>query len=927
MSRGYGSAYSPAYYPTYGSTLYRSSGSTYMDGSRSSTPGRNVTSMSHSILVDDRKRDIRTIGLTPTVTPAAYKYFSRSDFYNPTIIFNRSMSNESTARKQELITVKTEDLDLESNSKDTKREHAIPGAIKRDTAHAGGKQVIRLVTTKQKTNPYNIVGNGEDLTMGQKLARKHFLRDPQKLEETTKKVKKKHESDSDWSSDWTWETCSEDDEEGVSFDLNKDGQWIRQKGASDRDHRKVSEPRSDDTSATSTCSARTVRCDQPVIGEVAKNNIERPYQSILSKYRSKTPATEKHDQVKSETKEPEVPLRRNNYDWLRPPKPAYTFNQPPSITSDKKSSSSSTSSPTPIAKVYTPFGSKAVAFSSDEEIDNANFKSAWRRGQPPRSDCVIKLTKQNEEKVKRRHSEVPKSFSDMPERQNRQSIDFELGFREKTTNRLLVSEDTPGTVNASQEPESQQEEEELGGKAKSKPMAGLSSVKLAEESLLKPTLEERAWKAFQEPKSQLEGQELQSQVKVQPLVRLPPFKFAEENYLESNPEEKAETLAKASADLQVLDKATCSDADLGDNGHMAVEIPIPELLQDMHEVRPSNPVATTVECDDDSGSFEAEEANQVSTSDGRSENYYPSDEDTDTSSLTCENRVVMKGLLSDQITSGSKENLGRVLEIKECTSDEKTKEGTKTFGTIQSCEGQEVPKQTMRQAAQKVKADIIKLGNGLKDVANRNTKNWSKALSSDDESCSSFSFGGPSESDAAFIASQLDRIPSPMRKIFEVKTKIAFGEEYIPEVPKEKPKYWNNHPKETSNSHYDELVQMRSEQKRHQKKVKEEQMALLSSEQEAEEAWYKDESKEMQGQLQQRLQDCERRPSDLNRPDDERKTPQENMAIIQLYGGVQFPDTMLDMTPLNLLKKSDIVAEQSGAGSLRDSPATQNGEK
>ena len=98
-----------------------------------------------------------------------------------------------------LKTVNTEELDVDTNKeRDTKRDHAIPGQIVRDTADtriAGGRQVIRMVTTKQKTNPYNVVGSrnkisgtgegennieAEELTMGQKLAMKHYLRDPEK---------------------------------------------------------------------------------------------------------------------------------------------------------------------------------------------------------------------------------------------------------------------------------------------------------------------------------------------------------------------------------------------------------------------------------------------------------------------------------------------------------------------------------------------------------------------------------------------------------------------------------------------------------------------------------------------------------------------------------------------------------------------------
>ena len=55
-----------------------------------------------SLIPEERKRDFRNFGLTPMAAPAAYKYFSRSDFYNSTAIYNRSMTssgyNAPTAR-------------------------------------------------------------------------------------------------------------------------------------------------------------------------------------------------------------------------------------------------------------------------------------------------------------------------------------------------------------------------------------------------------------------------------------------------------------------------------------------------------------------------------------------------------------------------------------------------------------------------------------------------------------------------------------------------------------------------------------------------------------------------------------------------------------------------------------------------------------
>ena len=123
MSRSYNSAYAPKYYQ---GGRYSSSGrDSYLTsiqegrstsgtgaGSRGTTPiGRSGTdtttpAVGLSMLADaingsnNRKavRESKNYGLSSTFTPAAYKYFSRSDnFYNPTILFNRSMASDNTA--------------------------------------------------------------------------------------------------------------------------------------------------------------------------------------------------------------------------------------------------------------------------------------------------------------------------------------------------------------------------------------------------------------------------------------------------------------------------------------------------------------------------------------------------------------------------------------------------------------------------------------------------------------------------------------------------------------------------------------------------------------------------------------------------------------------------------------------------------------
>lgn len=72
-------------------------------------------------------------------------------------------------------------------------------------------QVIRLVTTKLKNNPYNTVGvvkETSDMTLGQKLAMKYAIKEPQ----VNRQSSVNSEEDG---SDWTWETCSDSDPEGV----------------------------------------------------------------------------------------------------------------------------------------------------------------------------------------------------------------------------------------------------------------------------------------------------------------------------------------------------------------------------------------------------------------------------------------------------------------------------------------------------------------------------------------------------------------------------------------------------------------------------------------------------------------------------------------------------------------------------------------
>ena len=159
-------------------------------------------------------------------------------------------------------------------------------------------------------------------------------------------------------------------------------------------------------------------------------------------------------------------------------------------------------------------------------------------------------------------------------------------------------------------------------------------------------------------------------------------------------------------------------------------------------------------------------------------------------------------------------------------------------------------------------------------------------------------------SESSVVLSQLDRLPSPVRKLLEMKARAATGEPYHAEEPKEKPKYWDNKPKVDPNAPkvnpLHQMAQMRQEAKQHKLKMKEEQEAILKSAvNDPEEPWYNDEPEE----LQKALAGYEHRPSDHHRNASDKRTPEENMAVIKLYGGIQWPGGVLKENPKRLMKK------------------------
>lgn len=219
---GYGgtySSYTPGMYTSSFATTYGSrAGSSSPATLRSTTPSRVLGSSSliNTIMPEDRT----------TSSPATYKYLAgRQDYYS-TSAYSRMYASE--LEKRDLRTIKTEEIDT-NEKKESKRDHAIPGEITRDTTLniRGGKPVVRMVTQKSKESPYlNNTGwrarmNDEEeapMTLGQRLAMKHQITEKPKVKEKTPsppptRKTETHKHDSGEESEWTWETCSSSEAE------------------------------------------------------------------------------------------------------------------------------------------------------------------------------------------------------------------------------------------------------------------------------------------------------------------------------------------------------------------------------------------------------------------------------------------------------------------------------------------------------------------------------------------------------------------------------------------------------------------------------------------------------------------------------------------------------------------------------------------
>ena len=161
-------------------------------------------------------------------------------------------------------------------------------------------------------------------------------------------------------------------------------------------------------------------------------------------------------------------------------------------------------------------------------------------------------------------------------------------------------------------------------------------------------------------------------------------------------------------------------------------------------------------------------------------------------------------------------------------------------------------------------------------------------------------------------ATSLERLPSPLKNMFS-------GTVSPKSSPENAPKWYNNTPVEDPNfiNPTKAITQMKNDvNKQVEKQIKQEQTLIKISDK-ADSPWYSEEDDDMKDLLQ-------KRPSILKEIDlnqDRRLTPEENTAVIKMYGGVMFPGGFMEKTPKNLLFKvrKSARTESLETQKLRDS--------
>lgn len=844
------------------------------------------------------------------------------------------------------------------------------------------------MTTKQKTNPYNRVGSSllvvePAMTLGQKLAMKHQISDPKtRISNQVQAGKEASSANSeDDGSDWTWETCSESEEDETASTTSKTTASI-----ADSVRSVIKTPIQTPAAAITEPPKRTssLTADKSVFKE-------SPYTSKWLNY--------KIDKPTEEPKSSEVESRRTSTDYSSSRRPSTDYARPYSrfctgsstyssqllntqlsnaTTKSSSSSEGSSSSPYTVKKIlkkYTGAGSKTVQMTgsdveSDEDAPCLNY--GWRKGQPPRSDVQIKLTTSKNVQIKLTTS---KNVPPPPPKEPAKRSSSLLTAAERVANKFLVGpihkfppkvETKPAAI----EPVLAKEPVVVEQKKPAQPVRPKTFMpKLSfatEQTSDRINLEDH--KPLQHRKQSFVLETIketsivyevlhrvvinQTFVKEEPCEIILEEALEEEEYID---EELTDILKDIDTPMlvqvehrntpclltnsqeitakQVISKvapieklvpvhAPAYATTLPPHAVMPALVPAlapalapvlapalapslaPALYAPPAPVVKSNPFITPK-----LQNIQNKPPDLVSKIVGQATSVLrpkaqkveqpqrvkiPEAKKVKTTKIQAEVQADVQGV---QIKKHKKKISSEEREVG--TKPKPHKKAKKDIPVImpdlikstQNLTSEEVMNQmiqTNQLIPKEVLNDIIDQNKNLPDQIIAELPLVKAALDYN------FYYNA-----GDIVGSQLERIPTPFRKLYERKIKLASGG--LP--PEELPKYWNNTPAPPSSgaslNPFLEMAKLKSEVKKHKEMQKAHANALeQATDHEPEEAWYNDESSEFQDNLKENQPSL----SDQQRAPNEKRTPAENMAIVKMYGGIQFPETILDATPTVVLK-------------------------
>ena len=714
--------------------------------------------------------------------------------------------------------------------------------------------------------------NPEDMTLGQKLAMKFAI--PENKNRVNNISRQTSTNSEEEGSDWTWETCSDSDPEGV-------------------DSNSISTTKTNKTSVT-TVTTPEVKREQPPITPTPKPT-QYKIDSHTAKwlnYKIDKPSNEPEPDRKSEPPQtPSGTLERRVGAFSR----LNSYTGPTSVAKSSTSTDSSSDSPKAIHKRYTRAyagaGSKTLQISDESDEEGKDLNIGWRRGQPPRSDVVVQFKKNRQQISQDRKNEqklptaaervankilvgpihkIPKVEPTLPplkygiqhqervqmedftplyvKRQNNPLETIREGriCEENTSNKALVTQVSvkeEALVLEEAEESLEYIDDEIAGFMKDFISPTIAQVEqrqtpnlLSDIKEIKSTQVQYITAPSPQPVNPFIIPKLPDMSKKPPDVIFQPKPVEQRALLEAAYLEEA-------FDIQPIQAPTFHSQPV-----TVTQLIKPEPIRtEVIKPVPSKPITALTK-----------EKNSSNQSDNVAKII-------DHEPKKPQRPQVIETPMSAPV------KVEKIKVTKESTEPKKSKtkeQGAKKKHVDDGESKKKVPKKAKKDANSKQMPDLIKSTqqssltseevmnemiqanqiipkNVFQDIIEHNKELPSSVIAEIPMVKAAIEYNFKHEDD--FIASQLERIPTPFRKFYEAKNKGEFEERI---EPTEKPKYWNNVPKDDGNNPFLEMAKLKSDVKKHKEQQKAAQQALVdNTEDEPEDAWYKDESDEFQQNL------------------------------------------------------------------------------